>query len=1068
MSTPRVYQIRQRAKLTRRFFGPVNRSTTFLILFFILLATALYSGSSASTFRAKSGSRQPKSVVRGEDKLVKGKNNSAKEVGNLLSNRGVSAILPRLTAGLLMAPQQPIEPETVTTYAADCATPKIDFHFGDTVCAKIDGGATPLSIASRRFSWVDPYNRVLARTNVTTLPQTDLFVLPARDPNNDTRGVWRVNSISSRSSVRASAFFNLSDPNNAAADVLVYNNINTDASDVAAGSNIEFALWATNKGPNAATNVQIESSVNGGATFITTAQDSGPAFSCNPSAGGVTCTISSLAAGDSARIRVVYQVSGGASAGTIIANTATISSDTPDQFPENNTFVAQLIVTDNSGGSFCSLGCPGNIFKPADTTQSGQNGAFVTFGTGETSGECGTVTSSPASGSFFPTGTTTVTQSSSTGESCTFNVTVTEGDDPPTISCPANVQKDAGNDCSAEVTAAELGAPTATGTGVTVEGNRSDSLQLEQPYPVGTTTITWTATDERNRTASCSQTVTVTGTDTTPPTLTVPPDVTDSTGAAGVSCGKIVGESELGTVTAEDNCSTATVTRTGVPTGNFFPLGETIITYTATDGTGHTTTGTQKVTITDNTPPVIEAPADASYVCPSDVPAASPSQATSGDVFDANGNLLPPAPPSDNCGVPTVAVSETSSGAGSASSPRIILRTFTATDAAGNSASDTQTITVIDNVPPSITLNGASSATVECHTSFTDSGASASDNCAGVAPVAVSGSVDVNAPGTYTLSYTATDAAGNQSSTLTRTVTVVDTIPPSIALNGASTLTVECHTAFNDPGATASDSCAGDLTSAITVAGSVNANVVGSYSLTYSVSDGQGHNASVNRTVNVVDTIAPTITLNGANPLTVECHTSFTDPGATANDGCAGAVAVTASGSVNANVPGTYTITYSAHDPSNNTTTTTRTVNVVDTTAPTITLKNVNLSFWPPNHKYKTVLVTDLVQSASDGCDGGVDINDVYVSKVTSDEAVNDDGDGNTTDDIIIGANCKSVQLRSERSGGGNGRVYTITFKVKDAAGNSKTVTAKVSVPHNNGSTAIDSGVAYTVTSGCP
>lgn len=84
------------------------------------------------------------------------------------------------------------------------------------------------------------------------------------------------------------------------------------------------------------------------------------------------------------------------------------------------------------------------------------------------------------------------------------------------------------------------------------------------------------------------------------------------------------------------------------------------------------------------------------------------------------------------------------------------------------------------------------------------------------------------------------------------------------------------------------------------------------------------------------DTQPPIITLNGANPLVVECRTGFTDPGATATNNCSGSVPVTASGGVNTGVPGTYTITYAATDGRGNTATRTRTVNVVDTTRPVI------------------------------------------------------------------------------------------------------------------------------------
>ncbi len=144
------------------------------------------------------------------------------------------------------------------------------------------------------------------------------------------------------------------------------------------------------------------------------------------------------------------------------------------------------------------------------------------------------------------------------------------------------------------------------------------------------------------------------------------------------------------------------------------------------------------------------------------------------------------------------------------------------------------------------------------------------------------------------------------------------------------------------------------------------------------------------------------------------------------------------------------------------------TVTVNDTQAPGITTKG-SITLWPPNHKYETINVTDLVASAVDNCDPGVGVGGVRITKVTSDELENSGGDGSTLNDILIAADCKSVKLRSERMGGGNGRVYTITFKVTDASGNVGTATAKVTVPHSqNGSAAVDDGPHYTVLSGCP
>ena len=143
--------------------------------------------------------------------------------------------------------------------------------------------------------------------------------------------------------------------------------------------------------------------------------------------------------------------------------------------------------------------------------------------------------------------------------------------------------------------------------------------------------------------------------------------------------------------------------------------------------------------------------------------------------------------------------------------------------------------------------------------------------------------------------------------------------------------------------------------------------------------------------------------------------------------------------------------------------------NTPDSTPPVITMiPNVNITYWPPDHGYQTVAVTDFVASASDDCDPTVNITSVYILKITSDEPENGAGDGNTLNDIVIAAGCKTAQLRAERSVSGNGRVYTITFKVKDSAGNFTTATAQVTVRASLNSPAVDDGPMYTVNSICP
>lgn len=141
----------------------------------------------------------------------------------------------------------------------------------------------------------------------------------------------------------------------------------------------------------------------------------------------------------------------------------------------------------------------------------------------------------------------------------------------------------------------------------------------------------------------------------------------------------------------------------------------------------------------------------------------------------------------------------------------------------------------------------------------------------------------------------------------------------------------------------------------------------------------------------------------------------------------------------------------------------------INNTPPVITLSQTNIVVWPPNHQYQTFNVSDFVASASSTCDPNVDASDVYIVSVSSDESDNSTGaDGNTINDIVIAPDCKSVQLRAERDGDLDGRVYTITFKVTDANGNSTTVTATVKVPLNINGNAVNSGVNHTVNSACP
>ena len=144
-----------------------------------------------------------------------------------------------------------------------------------------------------------------------------------------------------------------------------------------------------------------------------------------------------------------------------------------------------------------------------------------------------------------------------------------------------------------------------------------------------------------------------------------------------------------------------------------------------------------------------------------------------------------------------------------------------------------------DTVAPVITVL-AGTDIVEQGSTWTDAGATSD----GGETVIVSGTVDINTQGTYTITYTATDAAGN-TGTAIRTVIVVDTIAPIITVNPGLD-TVEQGSIWTDAGATS------DGGETVIVSGTVDINTQGTYNITYTATDAAGNTGTAIRTVTVV------------------------------------------------------------------------------------------------------------------------------------------------------------------------------------------------------------------------
>jgi Ca2+-binding RTX toxin-like protein len=155
--------------------------------------------------------------------------------------------------------------------------------------------------------------------------------------------------------------------------------------------------------------------------------------------------------------------------------------------------------------------------------------------------------------------------------------------------------------------------------------------------------------------------------------------------------------------------------------------------------------------------------------------------------------------------------------------------------------------------------------------------------------------------------------------------------------------------------------------------------VVGDYTLTYSATDLSGNTGTASRTVHVVDTTAPVVTLNGG-VVTVEGATAYSEAGATANDTIDGSLTVSITGSVNTTVVGDYTLIYSATDAHGNTGSTTRLVHVVDTTAPVVTSHPSNMTVEATSASGAVVTYSG---TASDTVDGAVSVVFVAASGST-------------------------------------------------------------------------------------
>jgi hypothetical protein len=603
-----------------------------------------------------------------------------------------------------------------------------------------------------------------------------------------------------------------------------------------------------------------------------------------------------------------------------------------------NTGHGSFIVTVNDT-SAPVLALPADITKEA----TGPSGAAVTYTASANDIVDGSVATvcTPASGATFPVGMTTVgcsaTDAHSNTASGTFHVTVVDTT-PPTLALP--------DDITAEATSLSGAAMTFTTSATDiVDGAVAVDCDAASggTFALGTTTVTCTASDSHGNTATGDFHITVE--DTTPPTVTVPADITvEATGSNGAAVNFAVSASDAVDGNITPQCNKAS--------GGTFPVGTTTVTCSATDAHSNTGQGNFHITVKDTTPPNLTLPSNITAEATGPNGALVSYTASANDIVDG----------------PVAAVCTPTSGTTFVLGMTTV--SCTATDAHNNSATETFVVTVQDTTPPVLSVpdditaeaTGPAGAVVDFTTSATD----IVDG--GITPNCSAAAGDSFPLGTTTVDCTATDAHGNTSQD-SFDVIVQDTTPPSFKLTDLTLEATSASGAIATYSVSATDIVDGTIP-ATCAPPSGSTFPLGLTTITCAATDAHGNTGSGIFKVNVRDTTAPVLSLPG--DLTAEAtgpSGATVTYSATANDIVDGPVTpICAPPSGATFALGTTDVGCTATDAHANTATGAFHITIEDTTPPTLTLPgNVVAEASGPNGA-----AVSFTASATDIVDGTV------------------------------------------------------------------------------------------------
>jgi hypothetical protein len=474
----------------------------------------------------------------------------------------------------------------------------------------------------------------------------------------------------------------------------------------------------------------------------------------------------------------------------------------------------------------------------------------------------------------LPEGVVTVSAEGQSGlDQVTTQTTITKDITAPAIIAPASIEV-AATDASG--TLASVDAIAAYLNGASGLDNVDSSINISNNansfFSPGVTTVTFSATDSSGNVGAASSEVTVS--DQTAPVITAPGTLTvAAVDATGTAASDAAIAAWIGSAFAADNFDIAVSVGSNAPSQ--LPLGNTTVTFSATDAAGNPGTATAVVTVVDQTAPVVTAPADTTVAAiDADGTAASnnsvatvlaaASAVDNVSTFDTGLTLTNDAPDVFPLGATVV--------------------TFSATDAMGLSHTASTTVMVTDQAGPLLTAPAPITVAA-----VDDTGTPKANAAVAAFLAAASGTDNVDSSVTVTnnaattlalgdnlITFSAVDAAGNNAETATSTLTVADQTAPVITVPATlSVLGTEAGVAASVDaiaGLIASASATDNVDGAVSgITNNAPANFpFGTSTLTFTVSDAAGNEATAETAVTVsLDVIAPELTVPGAISLTV-------------------------------------------------------------------------------------------------------------------------------------------------------------------------------------------------------